>query len=49
MDGPEFDFVEDTSKEDIFSSTFYVSNDSNRMGNRVEWSEDIELVNYTTK
>ena len=46
FEGPEYDFVNNTSKENIFSSIFSVSNDSNRMGNRLE-GKDIELTNYT--
>ena len=33
--GPEYDLIKKTSKEIIFSSIFTVSNDSNRMGNRL--------------
>ena len=33
--GPEYDLIKETSKEIIFSSIFTVSNDSNRMGNRL--------------
>lgn len=44
MKGPEFDFVEETSKKDIFTSIFSVSNDSNRMGNRLNGVK-IQLVN----
>ena len=33
--GPEYDLIKKTSREIIFSSIFTVSNDSNRMGNRL--------------
>ena len=33
--GPEYDFIKEPSKKIIFSSIFTVSNDSNRMGNRL--------------
>ena len=33
--GPEYDLIKEKSKEIIFSSIFTVSNDSNRMGNRL--------------
>ena len=33
--GPEYDFIKEPSKKIIFSSSFTVSNDSNRMGNRL--------------
>ena len=33
--GPEYDLIKETSREIIFSSIFTVSNDSNRMGNRL--------------
>ena len=33
--GPEYDLIKETSRDIIFSSIFTVSNDSNRMGNRL--------------
>ena len=33
--GPEYDFIKEPSKKIIFSSIFTVSNDSNRIGNRL--------------
>ena len=33
--GPEYNLIKETSREIIFSSIFTVSNDSNRMGNRL--------------
>ena len=33
--GPEYDLIEEASREIIFSSIFTVSNDSNRIGNRL--------------
>lgn len=44
IEGPEFNFLSDESKKDIFSSPFIVSNDSSRMGNRLEGTR-IELIN----
>ena len=44
IEGPEYDFVKNTSKKNIFSSIFTVSNDSNRMGNRLT-GVNIELTN----
>jgi len=47
--GPEYDFIKKSSKKIIFSSSFTVSNDSNRMGNRltgvkVDLSNDNQMV-----
>ena len=36
FEGPEFSFLSSKSKKQIFSSSYEVSNDSNRMGNRLE-------------
>ena len=44
IEGPEFNFLSDESKKDIFSSPFIVSNDSSRMGNRLEGTR-IEIIN----
>ena len=44
IEGPEFNFLSDESKKDIFSSPFIVSNDSSRMGNRLEGAR-MELIN----
>ena len=44
LEGPEFNLLSDESKKDIFSSPFIVSNDSSRMGNRLEGTR-IELIN----
>ncbi|MDP7518477.1 MAG: hypothetical protein QGI17_15350, partial [Arenicellales bacterium] len=33
--GPEFDLIDEASKTLLFSATYTVSNDSNRMGNRL--------------
>jgi len=45
IEGPEYNLIKSTSKKNIFSSSFSVSNDSNRMGNRLE-GKRIELKNY---
>ena len=47
--GPEYDFIKEPSKKIIFSSIFTVSNDSNRMGNRligvkVDTSDNNQMV-----
>ena len=44
IEGPEFNFLSNESKKDIFSSPYIVSNDSSRMGNRLEGTR-IELIN----
>ena len=44
MEGPEFKFLKSRSKKYILSSSYTVSNDSNRMGNRLD-GERIELTN----
>ena len=44
IEGPEFNFLRNESKKDIFSSSYIVSNDSSRMGNRLEGTR-IELIN----
>ena len=44
MEGPEFKFLKPRSKKYILSSSYTVSNDSNRMGNRLD-GERIELTN----
>ena len=36
IEGPEFRFLSSKSKKQIFSSSYQVSNDSNRIGNRLE-------------
>ena len=44
MEGPEFKFLSTRSKKHILLSSYTVSNDSNRMGNRLD-GERIELTN----
>jgi len=44
MEGLEFEFLSSKSKKDIFTTTFSVSNDSNRMGNRLK-GINLELIN----
>ena len=47
MPGPEFDAVDEASKKLLFSEIYTVSNDSNRMGNRLIGPElKIEKVDH---
>jgi len=45
IEGPEYNFVTNSSKEKIFSSIFSVSNDENRMGCRLK-GVDIKLTTH---
>ena len=45
IEGPEYNFVTNSSKEKIFSSILTVSNDASRMGNRLT-GVDIELITH---
>ena len=44
IEGPEFDFVSPDSKKDIYRSSFIISNNSSRMGCKLE-GRRIELLN----
>lgn len=44
IEGPEFNFIGSDSKKDIYGSSFIVSNDSSRMGSKLE-GRRIELLN----
>lgn len=44
FEGPEFNFLSCKSKKDIFKLSYIVSNDSSRMGNRLQ-GERMELTN----